>query len=526
MRLVLIVFLFSFQTRAQYVLISEVALWEKEGKAIVEDPDLISWAAKEIAFRKAGFWLLQKEDSVIHLGPKISLGHLQIDSLDFDLKGRTLNDSNWQESVELALRRYADQGYPFAQITIRNYRITNHALYAYGSIEKGLKYYFDSLIVLGYEEVDPILLHYETDWQKGQIYSDGYLHQLQQKLRASSYLSASRAPAVAFYPDGSHLYLYLNKRGANQISGVVGLNTEADGRSTLNGDFNLKLLNTFNKGESVNLRWRSPDQSVQDFHLSFAYPYLLGSPIGIHAGLELFRQDSSFIRRQYMLGLNYRLAYQAFFDINGQFKSSNALGAGSPSFQNLGTYRSVGLSLGFRLMRLNQSIVATKGYNLDIHLGSASREANEEQWQQYDWNFSAAYYRNFLKNWVWHQEVRTEGIGGSPLFENELLRLGGIHSLRGFNELSLFSNAYGLLRSEIRYMLGSYDYLCVFGDLAYSENTGKALYEQYLHSGLGAGINFQTKGGIFSLFLAVGQTNDESYDFRSTKVHLSYVNTF
>lgn len=97
---------------------------------------------------------------------------------------------------------------------------------------------------------------------------------------------------------------------------------------------------------------------------------------------------------------------------------------------------------------------------------------------------------------------------------------------RGFNEWTFFSPAYGTLRSELRYMLGSYDYLSAFADLGFAERQAqkRGLWDR--HSGIGLGLNFQTKGGIFSLFLAVGQSNSDSYDFRAGKIHLAYVNRF
>jgi outer membrane protein insertion porin family len=78
----------------------------------------------------------------------------------------------------------------------------------------------------------------------------------------------------------------------------------------------------------------------------------------------------------------------------------------------------------------------------------------------------------------------------------------------------------------MRFMLGAKDYLTVFGDLGYTEKKELTNLNPNWHLGLGCGINFQTKAGIFSLFLAVGKSNESNFDFRNTKVHISYINTF
>ncbi len=502
--------------------------WAEEAKAILSKDSLgqtlpSAWRTK---MQKAGFWLCSYRDSVLYTGAKLKVGEIILDNRKNSAKDLVLNQSNWQSLLEKSLQFEADQGYPFASIEIESYLIREEQLYAQATVNKGPYLSFDSLVVLGYEKVSPRLLCYEIDWQKGRAYSDRYLEDLEKNLNASEYLSASRPPAVAFYADQSHVYLYLQKRQSNQVSGIVGLNTEAEGETTLNGDFKLNLLNTFDRGESIGLRWRSPTSDVQDFSLQFAYPYLWGSPIGISTDFSLFRQDSSFIRREFGLGLNYRLAYQAFFDLGFNYKSSNALNDASDQFQALGDYENLGLNLGFRLIRLDQRIVAQQGYAIMLNLGSGQRQAQGEEWQQYSWQGEFAYYQKMGSRLVWHQNFSSAGLGGSPLFENELERLGGINSLRGFNELSLFSNAYGLARNELRYMLGPFDYLCLFFDGAYSQKRVLDGLSEDFHSGWGAGINFQTNGGIFSLFLAVGQSNEASYDYRSTKVHLSYVNSF
>jgi hypothetical protein len=45
--------------------------------------------------------------------------------------------------------------------------------------------------------------------------------------------------------------------------------------------------------------------------------------------------------------------------------------------------------------------------------------------------------------------------------------------------------------------------------------------------GLGAGLNFETKAGIFGISAAVGRRDvGQSFDFRATKFHLGYVSLF
>ena len=122
--------------------------------------------------------------------------------------------------------------------------------------------------------------------------------------------------------------------------------------------------------------------------------------------------------------------------------------------------------------------------------------------------------------------LNSEALIGKNLFDNELYRIGGLKTLRGFNEQSIFASTYGVATAEYRYMIGQYDYLTVFSDVAYVEKKTESEFNSQWLTGLGAGINFRTNGGVFSLFLAVGKNQDTSFDFRATKVHFGYLNQF
>jgi outer membrane translocation and assembly module TamA len=44
--------------------------------------------------------------------------------------------------------------------------------------------------------------------------------------------------------------------------------------------------------------------------------------------------------------------------------------------------------------------------------------------------------------------------------------------------------------------------------------------------GIGLGLAFETKAGIFNISYAVGKQDNSSFSFRAAKIHLGYVNFF
>lgn len=509
-------------------IVSPEITWHREVSAFVSDSSSEQSLSQKLQL--AGFWLHHLEGRTLYTGPKLTIGKLEIDSTGSNQNVGTsimpaLNESNYQSLLRQELQFWENHGYPFAAFRLMEYRLEDNTLFAKLSLQSGPLVVFDSLAVLGYEEIDRQLLMREIAWKKNEIYSQAYLNSLSDYLGRLEYLQMERAPAVGFIQDKARVYLYLSKRAANLINGVVGLNTDNDGNSTLTGDFRLRLLNLFNRGSALDLRWQSPGQQSQDFQLSLAYPYLFRTPIGFKALMEIFRQDSSFIRQDFQLAFPYRLARGASLRLGIQYLNTGPLGSASSTLQ-VQEVRNLRYLLGWELDRRNDAIVSTKGYFIDLSLGSGLRRLDEEENQQYVWEAKFEYYLPIYKAWHWHQDLRSAGLSGTALQDNEVYRLGGIQSLRGFNEWSFFSPNYSLLRSELRYMLGRYDYLSALFDFAYAQTNDLGNQTWNRHSGVGIGLNFQTKGGIFSLIFASGQSNNAAYDFRNGKIHLAYVNRF
>jgi hemolysin activation/secretion protein len=113
------------------------------------------------------------------------------------------------------------------------------------------------------------------------------------------------------------------------------------------------------------------------------------------------------------------------------------------------------------------------------------------------------------------------------IFNNENFRLGGNKLLRGFDEESLFMTRFVVATAEYRLLLGQNSFLSAFADYGYMENhtAQNRLYLRPL--GIGAGLNFETKAGIFGISAAVGRRDTgQSPDLRATKFHLGYVSLF
>ena len=114
------------------------------------------------------------------------------------------------------------------------------------------------------------------------------------------------------------------------------------------------------------------------------------------------------------------------------------------------------------------------------------------------------------------------------MYFNELYRLGGNKTLKGFNEQSLFASSVSIITMEVRYLLSENSFLKVFGNAAYymdaSERQGKINSD--IPYGFGGGLNLDTGNGIFNISVALGKSKYNPIDFKNAKVHFGLINYF
>ena len=112
------------------------------------------------------------------------------------------------------------------------------------------------------------------------------------------------------------------------------------------------------------------------------------------------------------------------------------------------------------------------------------------------------------------------------IFTNELFRIGGLKSLRGFDEESIYASSYSMGKIEYRYLIEQNSFLFLFMNAAYvqDQSRGKHIYDTPY--GFGTGIDFETKLGIMSVSYALGKQFNNPIYFRNAKIHFGIVNYF
>jgi hemolysin activation/secretion protein len=116
-------------------------------------------------------------------------------------------------------------------------------------------------------------------------------------------------------------------------------------------------------------------------------------------------------------------------------------------------------------------------------------------------------------------------IQNENLLLNDLFRLGGLKTIRGFNENFFFARSFGYLSMEQRLFFGENSFLMVFVDAGILENP-------YFASSIdrpisfGAGLNLETGSGLFLFIYGVGRSNLQPLEFSYSRIHFGYLARF
>lgn len=122
--------------------------------------------------------------------------------------------------------------------------------------------------------------------------------------------------------------------------------------------------------------------------------------------------------------------------------------------------------------------------------------------------------------------LHAAGMYGRQLFLNELYQIGGIKTLRGFDEESIFASSYAIGSLEYRYLLDRSSNIFGFIDMALVQKSIMDKKENSQFLGAGLGLNVMTKTGLFTLAYALGKTEQQAFGVKTSKIHVGFSTMF
>jgi len=439
-----------------------------------------------------------------------------------------------------------DHGYPFASLQIDSFTIEENRLSGVLNYDKGPLIVFDSIIIVGSTKVKNRYLMRELHIEKGQPFSQKKVVDADKLIAALGFVSVSRSPIIEFRNGKALVTFFLEDRKINQADGIVGLlPNEGGGKKFLiTGELNLNLKNVFGTGKGVLLEWKKLKASSQTLNVGYYHPKFLGSNLDLRMSFNLLNEDSLFLTVYRGVNISSALSVRSrvsfFTGLKTSRQFSNLAGADT-TILLMSDYNYYTYGLSYNWNNLDDIFYPHKGWLFDVQFSLGNKVLREnalvkrELFDRVD-KRSIQYAASLLVNKFF--PVRSKSViftrleagkifnDKNTLFMNDLYRIGGLKSLRGFNELNYYASSFGIASVEYRYFTDPTSYLLVFYDQGYVTNSVNPSMKDDFPFGFGIGVSFTTGAGVFNFVYSLGQSRDQKLSLNLSKVHFGIISRF
>lgn len=460
-------------------------------------------------------------------------------------KPNTLIDSSEVvNQFESILQYFEQNGYPFAMLKFISIYAdsTSKTVNAELNFTLNEKVVLDSLKILGEEVIRSNFLVSYLGLKPGSLYDERKIKSISNRIEELSFVRLKFPLQVYFVNSKAIIVLSPEKRNANKFDGLIGVQpTNTNQKTTIIGQAQLYLVNVLHRGERLNIEFKSQANSTRDLKLFATYPYVFATNFGIDVNLDLRRQDSSFSNFGRGIGIQYLFTGNNQIRFLYKVEESNLLStkkyANALQLPDILDVKKFSYGINLQFEELDYRINPRRGYsfqsttlfgirsiNKNSGIADSLYEGLKLKSNQIQLMIGLKKYFNLFEKNVLLASISSKWIKSDRLFNNELLRFGGINDLRGFDEESIFASYFWQTTLEYRYLLDRNSFLRVFYDQAYFYNA-VLLAEDYPY-GLGVGVQLQTGAGMLQLSYALGSQKNSGLNFQTGKIHFGIINYF
>mgnify|MGYP001081737391 FL=1 len=419
----------------------------------------------------------------------------------------------------------ANKGYPFNKvqlIDIKSYDQIN--LYATVNIELNQKRKTDKIIVKGYENFPKTFTKHYLRYSTKDDFNFEEIKKKGEEIQKLGFVRQVKDPEVLFKKDSTITYLYLEKVKNNSFDGFIGFATNEESRKLdINGYMDIRLNNSLNYGEQININYKSTNDSDRFLKTNIIAPYIFNTPFALELNLDLTKKDSAYTKDKQSVGISYLINNK--HNVSFHISSLNSTSSLEIANELIKDYKSnfKKIKYDFKKVNFNDKLIPIK-FLTSVEYSSGNRKDNSGTYNQNIYLVRAFNNFNVTEKSIIYINVESFLLNSNNYYLNEMLLFGGINSIRGFEENSIATNKMFLINSEFRFKLNNDIYINSIIDSAYYENiienNSINIY------GVGFGLNINTKSGVFRINYANGIRKGQDIDLKLSKIHLSFSNIF
>ncbi len=447
------------------------------------------------------------------------------------IKPRQLHDGQLSFTEFTLLRKkiinyLENTGYPFAKISTDSAVFNSNGISAVINLQKNTLIKIDSIIYKGKIKISSKYLNNYISIRKGDVYNQYKIDNISKDLEKLPYISITKYPEIEFRDNKADIYLYLTSKKSNYFNGIIGFVSDANKDLKINGDLTITLNNNFRIGEKLDLKWNKYGKESQKIYLSANFPYIFILPIGINLGFSLEKYEFDYLNTDFNAALTYSLSHKNKIELYFRRKQSLPINK-DLELNNFKSSKNNSWGIRFIYDATDYILNPRKGIYINTASGFGYRTFDTDKSQISDFELEIAYYIKLSRiSTIALLNQSAAMSNAADLYVNELYKIGGSNKLRGFNQKSIYASTYSIFSVEPRLLTGKNSSVYIFGDFAYYQSNYVSTKISDTPFAFGAGINIDTKVGIFRLSYALGKQFDNPIKFSNSKIHFGFAARF
>ena len=447
---------------------------------------------------------------------------------------KTISYEQFQRVTPNVIDYFENEGYPFVAISLDSLLQSSDTIFVSINLNKEHYITFDSIVTKGDLKISRNFLIPYLNYKNGKKYKESIIKTIPKLISEIPFAEVVLPSGVEFYDKSATLFLFLNKKKVNQFDGIIGFApvNQNSGKIGFTGELKLKLVNTLTYGETLDLQWRAPEPTSQLLDVFVKFPFVLTSPFGIDALFHLDKKDTSYLKMNFASSILYTFKGNNYIKTFIDYTTSNTIANIQSTEENpeidFAGFSKVMYGAALFLKDLDFIYNPRKGIQLLIQgsMGTQNNELETEKNSRYSILCDGKGYIPLYKKFVGVIGLKSGTLLGKELLVNELYRVGGMNTLQGFDELSLYASSFAFGHLEVRYLYEKLSYINIFFNGGWYE---KATIREHLQDtpyGMGIGVAFNTRAGIFNFSYALGKQLDNPISFKTGKIHFGMMLTF
>lgn len=431
--------------------------------------------------------------------------------------------------MEKVVSTYENKGYPFAKAWLDSLSLKDETFYGNLKFDKGYLITWDSLIIDG-DSLNTRFLQRYLGIKRGAPFNQQLARDADNKLKALPWLQINSHVTVRITRDKAYLIIKANQTKASTLQGIMGF-VPGNGASgyRLNGEFTMRLENIFEESISAEIDGQKISSGSSRINLKGLYPKVGGEDLDFAFGFSSLKQDSFYFHNKFRLEPSFQMNNLSSISViyeqdNTRLTSLNSgIDTVNYSQQKISWY-----GLGFNLKKTDFLPLPRNGFLVHFEALAGNKKfetggANQNKTKlTYRYTGKAMLFLPLSKRIIFIPEVSTANIKAEKLYKNDLFRLGGLNSLLGYDEESIYCEKYLRGNLGLRLLTDRQSFLSA------NFNTASYKYEQknHINSGAAIGYSYSTKAGWFSVNFAVPISVISQTGINNTRIHIGYLNSF